>query len=208
MAQRRRSRFTATARDGSKHVVLAYSTMDARRFYEKRGVDVVTVVRGDYRMAARTPSAPSNPQWRKNTCAILDAIEFLGLTKPVTIKVTTRRGGRQGAHQLRGVDSTPRFFSRGAVSDFARAADVGHYITIKSWLDPKRAGEVIWHELCHAMQAEEVMRALPATCGPMQQYHAWALHESQGKGVTYMRKPVEVEAREYERFNDEMPLAV
>lgn len=205
---RRRSRFTVTMREGVKYVILAYSGMDARSHYERRGCNVLTVERGDYRMAARTPSVPSHPQWRKNERAIREAIEFLGITKPVLIRVTNRRGGRGGAHQLRGVNSRDQFFSRGLVKDFEVAADVGHYITIKSWHDAKRAGEVIWHELCHAMQAEQVLAALPAPVSPREAYDAWTTHESKGKGVTYRRKPVEVEAREYERFNDEMPLAV
>lgn len=208
MAGRRRSRFTVTFEDGTKTVILAYSAMDVRTHYARRARRVTSIERGDYRMAARTPSVPSGAGWRKNERAIREAIEFLGITQPVCIRVTNRRGGRHGAHMLRGVDSRGRFFSRGVVKDFAVAADVGHYITIKSWLDVKRAGEVIWHELCHAMQSEQVLTALPATCGPTQQYHAWVTHESHGKGVTYRRKPVEVEAREYERFNDEMPLAV
>jgi hypothetical protein len=38
-------------------------------------------------------------------------------------------------------------------------------------------------------------------------FDAWRLCEAQGRGVAYRAKPIEVEAREYEAFNDEKPLA-
>jgi hypothetical protein len=206
----KRSRYTVEFEGGAKRVILAYTAPDAdsyyRRFHPEHGTPL-RVTKGDYRKRD-VQALPSRPQWRKHAANIQEAIDFLGLTQPVSIKVTGRRGGRHGAHQLRGVDGRDRFYRRGLLSDFEVAADVGHYITVKSWLTPQQAGETIWHELCHAMQAEQVIATLAAPASPRDKYDAWNTCEAKGKGVTYLRKPIEVEAREYQRFNDEIPLAV
>jgi hypothetical protein len=184
-----------------RKVVLAHSAENARDYYTGMGYRVLSVEAGDYRIDAVT----SSTGWRLDRKALAEAVEFLGIECPVNVKQTGFRGGRFGAHQLRGV-LRGRFMS-GKVSDFARADTVGHYITVKSWLTPEQAGQTLWHELCHAMQAERAMATLPAPSDPSVQYGAWVACSARGNGVAYNLKPVEVEAREYEAFNDERPLA-
>jgi hypothetical protein len=137
----------------------------------------------------RPAPEPPKPRgsWRPDHAAIREAIEFLGISHPVKIKQTSRQGGRYGAHELRR-DAGGKVYS---------------HITVKSWLDAREAGRTLWHELAHAMQASRAIDANPDR-DPLV---AWGAVRAKGKGVPYRAKPIEVEARSYESFNDETPLA-
>lgn len=193
--------FTATRPDGARVPVkvLAYSYPGALDLLARSGWT------NPERLADGHAGAPRGGGWRLDHKAFREACDFLGLVKPIQVKQTGRAGGARGRHQLRGVTAGDRFL-RGLLSEFEIAADVGHYITMKSWLDPAQASRTLWHELCHAMQSEQAIAALPVGASPRECYDAWTTCEERGRGVAYLAKPIEVEAREYEAFAAEMPL--
>lgn len=194
--RKRRTRYTFTAtkygREGNIDV-LAYSLDGAIHVLTTRGYT-------DVRRTTKPPASKAGAAWAPDWAAINHAIEFLGLTLPVDIKLTGHQGGRYGAHTFRA--------ARGAFyKDFTRDTASGgmrHAITVKNWLAPEQAGRTLWHELCHAMQAENAVKAAGAVT-MREQLTAWA-HCSARRG-NYSYRPIEVEAREYEAFNDEQPLA-
>lgn len=192
----RRQRYTVTLESGERKVILAYNGADATAWFIGRGYRVEKVERGDYHHA----EASSPTGWRLNQGNLREAIAFLGIELPVRIKQTGHKGGRYGAH---GFQPLRGKFMKNPALDTA-SGGMYHNITIKNWLSPEKAGETLWHELTHAKQAEE---ASASATTMRAKFNAWRTCESRGNGVTYMRKPVEVEAREYEKFNDELPLA-
>lgn len=190
MYRTRRSRFTATVqRPGvgvTQKVILCYNAEQARSFYTTNGWTVLQVRKGDF---VNQPAIPTGPRWKLAHRAVREAQEFLGLTLPVTIKATGHKGGRYGCHSLR-IGSNGRPY---------------HHITVKNWLDPAEAGRTLWHELTHAMQAERAALAAGASA-PSDWLAAWrTAPERMG---AYRSRPIEVEARSFEAFNDEQPLAV
>lgn len=201
----RRSRFSVTLANGERHVVLARSASAATDWFNRKARTLdqraVSVVKGDYRVTELEASGG----WRVNRANLAEAIEFLGITLPVRIKPTASRGGGGlGAHRFK-----PRVgrFMRDPARDTA-SGGMFHQITANSRLNPDAAGRTLWHELCHAAQAEEVVRQLPANSTLREQFLAWRTCEARAVGVAYDRKPIEVEAREFEGYNDEMPLAL
>jgi hypothetical protein len=183
----RRSRFTATLqREGvgvTRKVILCYTAQDAVDYYSRRGWTVLNVVKGDLVNAG----APTGAGWK--LANLQDALDFLGLTLPVKIKQTGHRGGRYGAYSLRiGADGRPY-----------------HHITVKSWLTVYEAGRTLWHELTHAMQAERAALAAGAVT-PAEFLAAWRTTDE--RAGSYRVRSIEVEARSFEAFNDETPLAV
>lgn len=189
----RRSRFTAEVTKlgkTEKVVILAYSPENARESLVRQyGYEVHSVVRGDY----RRPSMPSVAKW-KHSGRLDEAKDFLGLRLPVQIKQTRHQGGRYGAYRLR----------------FTPAGRPYHCITVKTWLDPVEAGRTLWHELCHAMQAERAAERRAGTptldrLSPTDWVEAWrTTPERRG---SYRTRAIEVEARAFEDFNAECPLA-
>ncbi len=188
MSRQRRSRFTATILNFSgqevQKVILAYNAEQVREFYARQ-FTVVSVVKGDL---VNYPAAPAGPRWKLSD-GIEDAKDFLGLTLPVRIKQTGHQGGRYGSHSLR----------------IAGAGNPYHHITVKSWLDVEQAGKTLWHELTHCMQAERC--AAKAGAVTTREYLA-AWRTTSERAGAYRYRPIEVEARSYEAFNDEQPLAV
>ncbi len=203
----RRTRWQAElSRDGvaSTKLILAYSPESVRDFYARQGYNVRSVTRAT---RARTTERPANKPWRESTRAIREAADFLGLTLPVRVKVTNHAGGRHGAHQLRPEGPGVRV-SNGRILNLDNATGLYHHITAKGWLSAQQASETLWHELAHAMQAERELSKLPAPWDARDGMRAWSLCAARGRGVTYLHKPVEREAREYESFAAEHPLVV
>lgn len=196
----RRSRFSVTLANGKRNVVLAHSASAATDHYNRKAFTldqrVVSVVKGDYRVMEHQ----ADGGWRLDRAALREAIEFLGLTLPVTIKPTaTRGGGGYGAHRLRA--RSGKFFRNPALDT---AQGLGHHITVNNKLTPAKASETIWHELAHAMQAERLIAKMPAAT-EREQYIAWGRVD---RGTAYERKPIEVEARSYEQHAAEIAPAV
>lgn len=182
MAARRRTRrsFIATAPDGTtKQInVLCYSDDFAFRYLEQAGYCNIEKI-----VKPRTRVPASEATWRKNDRAIQEAIEMLGLRLPVTIKLTGHAGGRRGGYR--------------PTDDGA-----GHHITIKNYLDPERAGRTLWHELAHAMQFERETDGRVGRAALLR-WNASDIHRG-----SYSRRPCEVEARNFEEYNDACPLTL
>lgn len=71
-----------------------------------------------------------------------------------------------------------------------------HNIMLKSYLTPEQASQSLWHELAHAMQAERVER----------DGGTWHAYASAQRRWSYSTRPIEVEARSYEQYAEELPL--
>jgi hypothetical protein len=197
----RRSRHEAiVSRNGETETryVRAYGVDDARAYYEARGYIVHDV---------RKPPTTGTVEWKLNQPAVDEAIAFLGIKLPVTIKQTRRTGSQKGAHTMRPEGPGIRVTSSGIVGlRTAERAAWSHRITAKSYLSPAEASAVLWHELTHAMQAERVIASLPADASPIDIYNAH--HSAYFDGTAYTRKPWEIEANEFAAsFADELPLA-
>jgi methionine aminopeptidase len=139
--------------------------------------------------------------------------EIKKLSLPVVLKQTGHKGGRWGAHQLRTVAQATKGL-RKQVS--GGPLPVYHHITIKSWLTPKEAGEAIYHELDHALYAEQEMSKFwnkyyvrykrPPNAEELRK--AWHTSPARSRKVSYDKRPCEVRARLAERTNDIRPIAV
>ena len=181
----RRSRYTVTFSDGDKGVILAYAGQSDEivKHYARMGKTVVSVVKGDH---VNGPRAANGGGWSIIPANYREALDFFGLTMPVKVKQTAHQGGRYGAHSFRvGPDGRPY-----------------HHITVKSWLDPQQAGRTLWHELTHAMQAEREAAGTRTTADALR---AW--RTTSARMGSYRDRPIEVEARAHEDYNDVTPLA-
>lgn len=203
--RRRRTRWLCElSRDGEAvtRQILAYNRESARAHYERMGYLVRSI---EAHRPSKSWERPANKAWRKDERAIREAIEFFGLTLPVEIKLTSHAGGRFGAHSLMPVGGRVRIVGN-RVHNISTATGIVHRITLKSWRSAEEASRTLWHELTHAMQAERALAKLTAPYTAHEALQAWGSCADLGKGVKYDRKPVEVEAREYESFHDEHPL--
>lgn len=132
--RQRRTRFTVHFHDSDEPLVfLGYNAQDARSFYEKRGRQIKSIVKGDYRTKQRAAKAKAQGGFQIDQGALKDAIELLDLKLPVKIRFNARHGNTNGNYRLR---------------------DGWHDIMIKSYHTPEQASSTLWHELTHAMQAE------------------------------------------------------
>ena len=204
----RRQRYEAKLSPGTGNgietrLILAYDAESVTRYYERCGY-VVLQVRSARKK--RTTERPANPPWKIDQRAIREACEFLGITHPVKLKPTNVAGGRLGAHQLR--PTGPGVRIKGTrIHGIENATGLVHHITVKSWQSVEQASRTLWHELCHAMQAERELSAMPTPWDAADAIRTWNTCHARGRGITYKRKPIEVEAREYEEFAAEQPLA-
>lgn len=186
----RRSRYTITIQDQhgnvSKSVILAYAGQSQQivNHYNGLGFVVLGIAKGDYRKAERA----AMPTWTLDQSNYQDALDFLGIKLPVKIEKSRRDGRSAGSHTL---GSTP-------------CGRLYHKIMVRSWLTADEAGRTLWHELCHAMQAERTAADAGAH-DPIAILTAWRL--TPDREGSYDTRAIEVEARSYEDFNHENPLA-
>jgi hypothetical protein len=187
----RRTRFSVTFASGERKVILAYTAQEATDYYNRRGLAVTSVEKGDYRSKARM-AAPGE-RGRLDWTNIQEAISLLGIEWPVDVRISTRSGHTYGTHTIReGADGMPR-----------------HKIMLKSWLSVDQMGRTLWHELAHAMQAERAVRehADPKLLTFTTAVDARRIDLERSKGIGYRHKAHEVDARAHESLNDDLPLA-
>jgi hypothetical protein len=194
MARPRRSRWTVTLeRRGveSKDVILALPSERhlIMEHYEAKGYTVKQIVHGDYRLVHQGG-------WRVSTLNLREATVLLGLKWPVRIKQISHKGSISGRHRVR-YDANGRPY---------------HFITAKAYLHPDRAGEVLHHELQHALQAEELAESIGAMPDTPEYNAAYkiayrGLTPGRQRGTRYKTRPWEVEARRAEANNADLPLA-
>lgn len=202
----RRTRYTFTmshesSNDIVRKVVLCYQPDVMRRHYVECGWTVLSVERGDYRREARKQAmVPQGGGFKINQANLREAIDLLGIKLPVQIRYNGKAGPTNGTHRF-----APRSgkFMHDQERDTARGGMV-HRITLKSYLTADQAGRTLWHELTHAMQAERETREAQTM---REAFMGWRFCSARGRGVSYSRKPIEVEAREHEPLNDDLPLA-
>ncbi len=175
MPRQRRSRFTVHFLDGrDPSVILAHSADYARAYYTARGRDVGRVVKGDYRVKAREAAAKASGGFKLDHAAVRDACDLLGLKLPVSIRFNGRVGNTNGNYSFDGRK---------------------HRIMLKSYRTPEQASSTLWHELCHAMQAERA--------GTMAD---WAVVRREEARYPYRSRPIEREAREMSATMADVPL--
>lgn len=173
---RRRTRHRLITDKGTLDV-LAFSRERALAVAEQHGYTVIGAVAPVRRQVERVPASAA--KWAKDERAIRAAIAQLGIRRPVNIKLTGHKGGRNGAYTTRGH---------------------GHNITVKNWLTPEQATETLWHELRHAYQFEQCV-------GPATGTAALALWRSYpGRRGSYENRPMERDARSYAAKNRHIPL--
>lgn len=172
----RRTRFTVTLEGNAPRVILAYTADYVRGHYEKLGYNVLSVERGDHRTKARHAAIKACGGFRIDAAALAAAVAEIGLTLPVRLAYNGRVGNTNGNYRFRGTH---------------------HAIMLKSYHTPQQATETLWHELCHAMQAERA--------GDLK---AWSGVYAQQRRYPYSRRPIEVEARQFAAARSHRPLAV
>lgn len=192
----RRSRFTIYRPERDPIVVLGYTAEGVQHQFPGARIE-----RGDY----RRPVASRRMGFKIDLAAVAEAADVLGIKWPVDVVTNSRYGGSLGNHSLRYSGGSVRHMG-GRIANIDTATRVHHRIMVKTYNSTKRAGEVIWHELCHAMQAEREAAAANATT-PEDIHAAWQTCSARGVGIGYQRKPIEIEAREFEAWNDDHPLA-
>jgi hypothetical protein len=174
----RRTRFTATIisphMGREKKVILAYFASEVRGYYEGKGYEVVSVTKGDYRKQA-VVKGNGGGGFRIDRPALKDACELLDLKLPVKIRFNSRAGSTNGNYRFKGDH---------------------HDIMLKSYHSPEQASDTLWHELCHAMQAERAGGTL----------ETWRqVHREQAR-YTYRNRPIEREARAMSETMKDVPL--
>jgi hypothetical protein len=153
--------------------ILSYSEERAVEYVESQGGHVLSV------------NAPRPPTWELDETALDEAKKLLGLRWPVKIGRTTSRD-HHGAHYLH----------------LARRSPV-HCIVADKVASVAESSRVLWHELCHAMQAE---RNAAGLSHPKDQHEAWGLTLACERGRPIAEQPLEVEASSYENAAAYMPL--
>lgn len=199
MTRRTRYRFNVTTSDGRvfEHHILDYDRYSAEAWFRARYATVEYLGTG----MGRPPLARAPQAFKIDQAALAEAIALLGITLPVSVKITAHGGRTLGTHRFKAMHGT---FMRDKSTDTA-SGGMYHHICIRSWLSVEQAGRTLWHELTHAMQAErETDRNAPLR----EQFEGWRFCAARGRGTTYRAKPIEVEAREHEPLNDDLPLAV
>lgn len=176
MAQQRRSRFTVRFASGDPVVCLAYDAGFVHKYYEALGRTVTGVTKGDHRVKARAAEVKAAGGFRVDQAALKDAIALLGLKLPVTLRYNSRVGNTNGNYRFTGHS---------------------HNIMLKSYHTAAQASDTLWHELCHAMQAERA--------GTMVE---WNVVQRQQARYSYRSRPIEREAREMSATMANCPLTV
>lgn len=170
----RRSRFTVYRKGLDPVVCMTYTAESARAFYERNGQTVTRVVKGDHRVEARNAAIKAAGGFRLDRAALQAACAELGLKLPVKVRFNSRVGGTNGNYRFMGTH---------------------HDVMLKSYRTPQQATATLWHELCHAMQAERA-GGTPE----------WAKVRAEQQRVPYSRRPIEVEARRFAAERSNRPL--
>lgn len=181
----RRARWEATCeKNGLQSVrhALGATAQEAIDAWNYNGFKVLTVPQKVQRGQANgnKRKLPLN-QFYVDKQALAEAQRHIGLAIPIVIKLTGHQGGRRGAY---------------------RACDGYHRITLKSWMDYEQASRTLWHELCHAAQAERIAR----DSGHGDIVRAQRQMQNASRNVSYLNKRHEVEARSWESRAAERPL--
>lgn len=122
--------------------------------------------------------APSGP-WEFDPGAVLEALEQLGITRPVRVRWTAgyRRGG---SHRWRNRE---------------------HHITVSHCRAAEEASRTLWHELAHAAQTEDYGRDHAHHYGSfLRACDAWH------RAYRNHRRAYEAAAGEHEALHDDLPL--
>jgi hypothetical protein len=211
---RRRTRFTVSySPDVSdkieRVVVLAYDEAGAKQTVQimRSPCIVLAIAPGDYRVKAQRSAQPRGG-FRIDQAKLAEAIDLLGLEWPVKIAPNAKDGGSHGNHQIR-YEGTQ--IKGGRIHGLDNpAATPYHRVMVKSYLTAEDASRTLWHELAHGMQAERCAKAAEATTA-REIHTAWNLvlsdKDGDNRGVNYFAKPIEIEAREYEAFAADCPIA-
>jgi hypothetical protein len=128
--------------------------------------------------------------WEIDKAALHHAGRMLKLRWPVVVTRTSSMK-HTGRHALRAavLEKTPR-----------------HYITVDKAVTAERANSILWHELCHAMQAERTAAHLGAGASAKDMLHAWSATSTRSRKHKYSNRPIELEARSYEQCAEQMKL--
>lgn len=163
----RRRRYTVYYTDREPEVVLAYGGLDAKQWGSTRGT-VKSWREGDIRIEAKSGG------WRLNRKALNEAIDLIGLKLPVKLRTDARVGSTNGNYRFR---------------------NGGHDIMLKTYLSAEQATKTLWHEPCHAMQAERA--------GAPQEWNKVVRSQ---KGIGHDDKDYEREAIEFSNEMSNIPL--
>lgn len=148
-----------------------------------------------------------------NEANLKEAIEFLGIKQPVYIKFHGRRARRNETVATctflptwRALGVEQRFFEKWVKeTGHPGYVETYHKIVLKSYLSASYASKCLWHELCHAMQAERSSKGDPNHFGAIL---SWNKADDRDRQYKYDDRPCEIEALAYEEFSDELPLCV
>lgn len=127
-------------------------------------------------------------RWSFDVDRVLEALEILDIKRRVVLRVVSARNHR-GIH---------RFY----VKPDPRAGY--HSITIDKDVSAVDAGRILWHELTHAWQTETWLEKKPTDQAGVMAYEF--RYKQENIRVGYMANPFEVEARDNECMNDDIPL--
>lgn len=163
----RRTRFHFTAEHDTRPTwtaeILAYSKEDVFRWLERKGYYSIEVGRAPYR---KNPAAAKAAAWEIDPAGLKALCVHMGVTWNVEIRRTASR--------------THAGIIRSTHNDFGRR----HRICVDKTLTPKKASEIIAHELKHAQQMENA-----------QTWGVWMTYRKRQHKTRYANRPMEIEAR-------------
>jgi hypothetical protein len=150
---------------------MGYSAESLKQWIETHYRDkgpVVRIEKGDYRKHIRHQALrEASEGYTVDMAAFNRVVRELGLKWPVKLRHHARIGNTNGNYHLR-----------------KRDGRVYHDIMLKSYHDANQANSTLWHELCHALQAER-----------SGSYESWRMYHTAQRKYPYSRRPIEVEAR-------------
>jgi hypothetical protein len=185
-AKRRKSYIAVVLNKHGREQTLHFKSYDEtypREYCEGRGWQVLSI-----KLKPRQSKA-----WAIDDAAFAQAVEFLGLRHPIFLDYTSSYKNA-GTYSLRYGWALPK-----SAPARLRHATLVHRIMVRRADSAADVSRALWHELCHAMQAEREL----STAGG---YGAYSRKVDAEKLLPYRVRPSEIEAREYEAFHDEMPL--
>lgn len=167
--------------------VLAFSPEDARAWLTRSGWTVHSVAPKPRRKAAAS--------WVLDPAA-LDAVkDFYGLQFPVYITKSATKTSA-GWHQFCFGWQLPQ----SAPAALRRETFV-HRVNVDTRQSPREASRTIWHELCHAWQAES---DLAPSGHPWERVRPLLARQKREHRLPHGKRPIEIEAASYEQHADEI----